>query len=183
MLISIRTTNFSRASGLVAALLAAAACSSSGGASAAPTAAAPTAAESMAPSAAASSAPSEAASAAPSAAAGGAYTLTIVTSATVGKYLSGEDGKTLYEFSADSTPNKSACTGSCATNWPPFVLDTGETAVAGAGVTGTIATFARDDGSTQVSYNGKPLYYFANDKAAGDTNGQGIAGKWKVAAP
>ena len=184
MLISIRFTNFSRASGLVAALLVAAGCSSGGGASSAPTAAAPTAAastaaESAAPSAAAAS---EAASAAPSAASG-AYTLTIVTSATVGKYLSGEDGKTLYEFSVDSTPNKSACTGSCATNWPPFVLDTGETAVAGAGVTGTIATFARDDGSTQVSYNGKPLYYFANDKAAGDTNGQGIAGKWKVAAP
>jgi predicted lipoprotein with Yx(FWY)xxD motif len=182
MLSLIRTANLTRLSGLVAVLLVAAACSSSGGATTAPTTAA-TAAASAAPTAAASSAPSEAASEAPSAAAGGAYTLTIVTSATVGKYLSGEDGKTLYVFSPDSTPNKSTCTGSCATNWPPFTLDPGETAVAGAGVTGTIATFARDDGSTQVSYNGKPLYYFANDKAAGDTNGQGIAGKWKVAAP
>lgn len=180
MFSSIRTTNFSRASGLVAVLLVAAACSSGGGASSAPTAAASTAAESTAPSAAPAS---EAASEAPSAAAGGAYTLTVVTSATVGKYLSGEDGKTLYVFSPDSTPNKSTCTGACATNWPPFALDTGETAVAGTGVTGTIATFARDDGSTQVSYNGKPLYYFANDKAAGDTNGQGVAGKWTVAAP
>ena len=182
MLTSIRTANVTRFSGLVAALLVATACSSGGGASTALTAV-PTAAESAAPTAAASSAPSEAASAAPSAAAGGAYTLTIVTSATVGKYLSGEDGKTLYVFSPDSTPNKSTCTGACATTWPPFALDTGETAVAGAGVTGTIATFARDDGSTQVSYNGKPLYYFANDKAAGDTNGQGVAGKWTVAAP
>ena len=97
MLTSIRTANVTRFSGLVAALLVATACSSGGGASTAPTAA-PTAAESAAPTAAASSAPSEAASAGPSAAAGGAYTLTIVTSATVGKYLSGEDGKTWGAF-------------------------------------------------------------------------------------
>ena len=183
MLNSIRTTNFSRASGLVAALLVAAACSSGGGASSAPTAAPPTAAESTAPSAApASEAASAAPSAAPSAAAGGALTLTVATSATAGKYLAGADGKTLYVFSPD-TANKSACTGSCATNWPPLTVAAGGSAPTATGATGTLATFARDDGTTQVSYNGKPLYYFANDKAAGDTNGQGVAGKWTVAAP
>jgi predicted lipoprotein with Yx(FWY)xxD motif len=168
---------------LVSALLVAAACSSSGGATTAPTTATAPSTE-PAPTAPSSAPASTEASSAPSEAAGGAYTLTVVsTNATVGDYLSGEDGKTLYTFSPDSAPNKSTCTGDCATNWPPFVLEPGETAVAGAGVSGTIATFARDDGSTQVSYNGKPLYYFAGDKAAGDTAGQGIGGKWFAAKP
>ena len=178
MLSPFRTTT--RVFGLVMALLVAAACSSGGGASTAPTtSAAPPA--STAP----SSAPASAeASAAPSEAAGGSYTLTVVsTNATVGAYLAGEDGKTLYTFTPDSAPNKSTCNGDCASSWPPFTLDTGETAVAGTGVSGTIATFARDDGTTQVSYNGKPLYYFGGDKAAGDTAGQGLGGKWFAAKP
>jgi predicted lipoprotein with Yx(FWY)xxD motif len=106
----------------------------------------------------------------------------VATSATAGKYLAGADGKTLYVFSPD-TANKSACTGSCATNWPPLTVAAGGSAPTATGATGTLATFTRDDGTTQVSYNGKPLYYFGNDKAAGDTNGQGVAGKWTVAAP
>jgi predicted lipoprotein with Yx(FWY)xxD motif len=110
-------------------------------------------------------------------------TLTVVTSAIVGKYLAGANGMTLYVFSPDTTPNKSTCTGACATNWPPLTVAAGGTAPTATGATGTLATFARDDGTTQVSYNGKPLYYFVNDKAAGDTNGQGVAGKWTVAAP
>jgi len=169
-----------RVLGLATALLVAAACSSGGGASTAPTtSAAPPA--STAP----SSAPASAeASSAPSEAAGGAYTLTVVsTNATIGDYLAGEDGKTLYTFTPDTAPNKSTCSGDCATSWPAFTLDTGETAVAGTGVSGAIATFARDDGTTQVSYNGKPLYYFAGDKAAGDTAGQGLGGKWFAAKP
>jgi predicted lipoprotein with Yx(FWY)xxD motif len=61
---------------------------------------------------------------------------------------------------------------------------TGGTAPAApAGATGTFATFARPDGTMQVSYNGKPLYYFAKDTKAGDTNGQGVGGKWFIAAP
>ena len=175
-----------RVPGLVAALLIAAACSSSGGASTAPSIAA-----SVAPpaSVAASEAPSqpaasEAASSAPSEAAGEAYEITVAKSATLGDFLAGEDGKTLYTFSPDTAPNKSTCNGGCATAWPPFLLEDDETATAGTGVTGTIATFARDDSTKQVSYNGKPLYYFQNDKAAGDTNGEGAGeGKWHVAKP
>jgi predicted lipoprotein with Yx(FWY)xxD motif len=175
----IRIPHVARVSELVAALLVAAACSSGGGAANAPTTAA-TAAASSAPTTAPAS---EAASAAPSARAGGAVTLTVVTSAIVGKYLAGANGMTLYVFSPDTTPNKSTCTGACATNWPPLTVAAGGTAPTATGATGTLATFARDDGTTQVSYNGKPLYYFVNDKAAGDTNGQGVAGKWTVAAP
>ena len=169
-----------RVAGLVGTLILAAACSSGGGATTAPT----TAPVSTAPSAAPASLPASAApSAAPSEAAGGSYELTVAKSASLGDYVAGEDGMTLYTFDPDTAPNKSTCNGDCATTWPPFVLETGETATAGAGISGTIATFARDDGSTQVSYNGKPVYYFKNDKAAGDTNGEGVAGKWHVVKP
>ena len=50
-------------------------------------------------------------------------------------------------------------------------------------MTGTLTTFARPDGKMQVAYNGVPLYYFAADTKAGDTTGQGKAGKWFVASP
>jgi predicted lipoprotein with Yx(FWY)xxD motif len=50
-------------------------------------------------------------------------------------------------------------------------------------VTGEIGTITRDDGSTQVTYNGAPLYYFAGDEAAGDSNGDGLNGVWHIAAP
>ena len=176
MLTGSRTPSLARlAAPIVAIALIAGACSS------AATTPSPAAATPAPTTAAATPAPTTAASA--SAAAGTAYTLMVATSANLGKFLAGEGGKTLYVFAADSA-NTSACTDACATNWPPFALDAGETAVAGTGVSGTIATFKRADGSTQVSYNGKPLYYFGKDTKAGDTNGQGLAGgKWVVAAP
>src|SRR4029453_1626752 len=68
-------------------------------------------------------------------------------------------------------------------SWPPFVLEEDEQVVAGDGVTGALATIARDDGSLQVTYAGAPLYYFANDGAAGDVKGQGINDVWFVATP
>ena len=160
-----------------------AACSS---AAASPTPApttAPTAAPTTAPSGAASpsEAASPAASEAASAGAGEAYAVAVASGAP-GKFLTGEDGKTLYVFKKDG-PGVSACSGDCATNWPPFTIAANDTLAPGAGVTGALATFKRDDGTMQVTYNGAPLYYFAADKAAGDTNGQGIGGNWFVAAP
>ncbi len=160
----------------VAALVAA--CSS--------TAASPTPAPTTAPTTAPSAAPSEAPSAASAspAASSAAETYNVaVATATVGKFLTGEDGKTLYTFKKDTTPGTSACTGDCATNWPPFTVTASDTVKPGDGVTGTLATISRPDGTMQVTYNGAPLYYFAADKAAGDTNGQGVGGFWFVAAP
>jgi predicted lipoprotein with Yx(FWY)xxD motif len=119
------------------------------------------------------------ASAASSAAAG----LVIGTGAgTVGTYLTGADGMTLYTFKKDSA-NTSVCTDTCAGNWPPLIVAAGVTPTAGAGVTGALSTFSRADGTHQVAYGGKPLYYFASDTSAGDTNGQGIGGFWFVATP
>ena len=145
-----------------------AACSSSG-ASTAPSAAAPSVA---APSAAAPSA---------AAAGGETYTVAVATGA-VGSYLTGEDGKTLYVFTPDST-NKTACVDKCAASWPPFVISSDDKLTPGTGVTGTLATFARPDGKMQFAINGHPLYYYSQDTKAGDTSGQGVGGKWFVGTP
>jgi predicted lipoprotein with Yx(FWY)xxD motif len=161
MRLSTRPITLLAASGVLA--LVAAACSSSG----------------SSPSA---SAAAVAPSAASSAAAGGTVYEVKVATGAMGSYITGEDGKTLYVFTADS-PNTSTCTGTCATNWPAFTLDAGESVKAGDGVTGALTTFAAADGKMQVAINGEPLYYFAKDTKAGDTNGQGLLGKWFVASP
>jgi predicted lipoprotein with Yx(FWY)xxD motif len=100
----------------------------------------------------------------------------------VGAFLTGDDGKTLYIFKRDSG-GSSACDADCATNWPPLVVADGKVPAAGDGVTGALTTFARADGSMQVAYKGAPLYYYAGDSAAGDTNGEGVGDVWFVAAP
>jgi predicted lipoprotein with Yx(FWY)xxD motif len=149
----------------------------------APTAAPTTAAPATAVPATAS--PSSPAASPSEAASPETYTLAVVTGAApLGKYLTGDNGMTLYTFKKDTAGDgKSACSGQCATNWPPFTLDDGEKAVGGAGASGTIATIKRDDGKDQVTYNGAPLYYFAGDSKAGDTNGQALSNVWFVAAP
>jgi predicted lipoprotein with Yx(FWY)xxD motif len=155
---------------LAGLVLLVAACSSSGGGS--------SAAASVAASAAAST--GGAAASAGGAAQGSADVG--VGNGAVGAFLTGKDGKTLYVFTSDSA-NKSTCTDQCATNWPPFTVPAGTTPNADSGVTGTLTTFARPDGTQQVAINGLPLYYFAKDTKAGDTNGQGVGGKWFVASP
>ncbi len=116
------------------------------------------------------------------AAAGTAYTVGVATDPAAGMYLTGEEGKTLYVFTKD-TGSTSVCYDQCATNWPPFLLEGSENVEAAGGVTGTFATTKRTDGSTQVTYNGAPLYYYVADTKAGDVTGQGVGGVWYVAAP
>lgn len=113
---------------------------------------------------------------------GAAGTVVNAASGSVGPYLTGANGRTLYTFKPDSA-NTSTCTGGCAANWPPFSVGTGSSLTAGDGVSGKLTSFARPDGTLQVAYNGAPLYYFASDAKAGDTNGQGAGGNWFVAAP
>jgi predicted lipoprotein with Yx(FWY)xxD motif len=90
-------------------------------------------------------------------------------------------GMTLYLFTKD-LPGASTCTGNCATSWPPLL--TNATPVAGTGVDSTkFGTTTRADGTTQVTYNGWPLYYYAKDQNPGDTNGDGVGSVWYLISP
>jgi predicted lipoprotein with Yx(FWY)xxD motif len=107
------------------------------------------------------------------------------SSASLGSFLIGPNGLTLYTLSSE-TSTGSVCTGGCLANWPALVVAPGGSVSGPAGATGSFSTFTRaDNGSTQVALNSHPLYYFAGDSAAGQTNGEGIkafGGTWHVAA-
>ena len=65
--------------------------------------------------------------------------------------------------------------------WPPVTTTTDTPTV--EGVTGPLGTIATPTGSKQVTLNGLPLYYWAQDQAPGDVTGQGIQNVWYVVAP
>jgi len=130
----------------------------------------------------ASSAPTIKPSTSAAAQGGGTAHAVAVANGAVGAYLTGENGMTLYIFTPDSA-DKSTCTDACAAKWPPFTVAAADTLKPDAGVTAKLSTFARPDGTLQVTLNGAPLYYFAADTKAGETNGQGVGGKWYVASP
>ncbi|HEV7526291.1 MAG TPA: hypothetical protein VGP92_15065 [Acidimicrobiia bacterium] len=118
----------------------------------------------------------------PTTKASGPVTLTVATTK-LGKVLVDAKGMTLYRFDNDTTPGKSTCTtGQCASTWPAAIV-TG-TPNAGPGVAAAkVSTFMLADGKAQLEIAGHPLYTFAGDAKAGDTNGQGIIGKWYAAGP
>jgi predicted lipoprotein with Yx(FWY)xxD motif len=109
-------------------------------------------------------------------------TVSIVSSAEHGEYLTGPNGFALYVFAQDE-PGVSNCSGGCADAWPPLTLEMGETPTGGAGVTGDFDLLQRSRGVLQVTYNGAPLYYFVSDEEPGDTNGEGVGGVWSLARP
>jgi predicted lipoprotein with Yx(FWY)xxD motif len=92
---------------------------------------------------------------------------------------------TLYTFDKDTAAGQSACSGDCLTNWPALTVAAATDITLGTGLDAEdFTTFTRSDNSSmQVSYYGKPLYYFAGDQAAGDTNGDGVLGIWHIAKP
>ena len=102
-----------------------------------------------------------------------------LSSTKLGEILVNSKGHTLYMFLRDKN-GKSSCSGSCAKFWPPY-LQHGK-ATAGSGVKASLlGTTRRSNGSMQVTYKRHPLYGFALDKKAGQTNGEGqvaFDGKW-----
>jgi len=89
-------------------------------------------------------------------------------------------GMTLYLFTPDKK-NQSNCNGGCAKAWPPLVVPSGvKPPTSLAGFSGTFGTATRADGTTQLTYDGAPLYTFAKDAKPGDINGQGVAGVWWI---
>lgn len=136
--------------GLIAAALIAAGCGSSGG-SGAPASSSPV------PGSTQTSTPASAGNALKTATVGGA---TVLTNA---------QGFTLYWFAPD-TSTASMCNGTCAATWPPLQGP----ATAGSGVTGTLGTITRSDGSKQATYKGHPLYTYTGDTSPGQATGNGI---------
>jgi len=102
-------------------------------------------------------------------------TLNTTTSSSLGTYLVASNGMTLYQYSKD-TAGVSNCTGSCATAWPPYTVSASTSLTGGTDVSGSISTITRTDGSVQVEYNGKPLYFWQGDSQSGDATGQNING-------
>lgn len=107
----------------------------------------------------------------------------VASNAQHGNILVNSAGMTLYTLSSEAG-GAIKCTGTCLGAWPPLLLPAGTTSpTVGAGVTGTIGTITRPEGTVQVTYNGFPLYTFSGDTAAGQTSGDGIAafgGTWHV---
>jgi predicted lipoprotein with Yx(FWY)xxD motif len=102
-----------------------------------------------------------------------------VANSSLGDILVDADGRTLYAFTKDKG-DQSACSGQCATSWPAL---TG-TATAGTGVQASLlSTSTQANGDSQVTYGGRPLYYFAGDAKPGDTNGQGVGNAWFAVTP
>jgi len=97
----------------------------------------------------------------------------------VGMVLAGRKGLTLYYYTADKPGSgKSACTGGCATAWPPLAAPV--KAPMGAKMPGPIGMITRAGGAKQVTINGYPIYYYAEDMAPGQANGNGADGTWHV---
>jgi predicted lipoprotein with Yx(FWY)xxD motif len=101
-----------------------------------------------------------------------------------GAFLTNGSGRAVYDFLADSN-NKSACSGACASAWPPVIV-TGQPTAAGGVDASDLSTITRSDGTKQVTYHGHPLYYFAGDTGPGMDKGQGVSGfgaLWWLVAP
>ncbi|HKC04679.1 MAG TPA: hypothetical protein VKC54_02305 [Patescibacteria group bacterium] len=94
----------------------------------------------------------------------------------VSNYAVGSNGMTLYVFDKD-TKGVSNCNGSCAGLWPPYTTSSTPT------LPTNVTLIKRADGSMQFAYKGMPLYYYAGDKNAGDTTGDGVQGTWHLVKP
>jgi predicted lipoprotein with Yx(FWY)xxD motif len=117
--------------------------------------------------------------AAASALAAGSSAVVKVGPSNLGRVLVDAHGKTLYIWAHDKT-SKSTCNGACAGYWPPLITQGKPKAIAGAN-SKLLGTSRRSDGRMQVTYAGHPLYSFALDTKAGQTNGEGLTdfgGRW-----
>jgi len=102
---------------------------------------------------------------------------------TLGTYVIGFNGQSVYTYDEDGL-GVSNCTNICAENWPPYtIIDLSGLQNLKAGVSGDAGFIRRADGSYQVTYNGKPLYFYKNDASGHDASGDGAGGVWHVVKP
>ncbi len=113
-----------------------------------------------------------------------AATLT-VRSTRYGRILFDGRGRALYAFTRDRRGGRSRCYGACAKAWPVYFAK--GRALAGKGVRQSlIGTTRRRDGRRQITYNGRPLYYYVGDKSPGQILCQNVnefGGTWLVVHP
>ncbi|MFZ5673585.1 MAG: hypothetical protein ACOZAM_11545 [Pseudomonadota bacterium] len=95
------------------------------------------------------------------------------TAAYAAGMLTDSKGMTLYTFDKDKG-KMSTCYGDCAKHWPPYLVHKGDK----MGKDWTKSK--RKDGAMQWAYDGHPLYYYVDDKKAGDATGDGKGGIWHV---
>ena len=106
----------------------------------------------------------------------------VATNNTFGAILTDSTGRSLYFFSDDPT-GQSTCTGGCLAAWPVFFIDSAKLLLDTTLKAADFGTITRADGNKQTTYKGWPLYYFANDAAAGDTKGDAVGGVWFIGKP
>jgi predicted lipoprotein with Yx(FWY)xxD motif len=111
----------------------------------------------------------------------GLPTVKVGNTEALGEFLVDGWGMTLYLFTND-TPGVSNCYDQCAERWPPLLVE-GEPVLGNNIDAALIGTTERTDGTTQLTYNGWPLYYWYEDMAPGDTLGQGVGDVWYVISP
>lgn len=111
----------------------------------------------------------------------GKLAISLAYSPSLSFYLTNGTGWTLYLFTKD-TPSSgaSSCYGQCQTFWPPLYGSASSLFLPPGLNPSSFGTITRTDGTKQITYDGWPLYYYAADKAVGQTNGQGKAGTWFV---
>ncbi|GAB3524305.1 hypothetical protein [Arthrobacter monumenti] len=115
----------------------------------------------------------------PSAASGAAL---MTADSPVGEIVVDGEGMAVYYFDNDE-PNsgESTCTGDCLVAWPPVIVDSETPEV--DGVTGEVGTIETPDGELQATIDGLPIYYYVDDKEAGDITGQAVGDVWWLVAP
>jgi predicted lipoprotein with Yx(FWY)xxD motif len=121
-------------------------------------------------------------SGAPAAVANGSAAASIaLADSNLGKILVDSNGRTLYLFQAHKETS-STCHGACASAWPPLITNCKP--IAGPGLSASkLGTTKRSDGTTEVTYNGHPLYAFVGDRTPGQATGegnQGFGAEWDV---
>jgi len=114
-----------------------------------------------------------------------------LAAATVGSLhrtvLTGAGGRTLYVLTPETSTHLLCTSSACVQAWPPVTVSSASALPhAVAGVSGTLGTVTRPDGTVQVTIDGQPLYTYAGDSGSGQANGEGLqsfGGTWYVVSP
>ena len=116
----------------------------------------------------------------------GSGVVSVDDNAKLGKIIVDSKGNTLYYFEKDKqNGGSSACSGACAQVWPPYTASGSPKGQNGASAS-MLGTLKRSDGTTQVTYNGWPLYTYTGDSKPGDTNGNNLdqfGAEWYALTP